>query len=222
VLRLFSRRLELREPVVPWHTDRARVAELGSALGIAAGVVARIGLDVILLAQTEVAEVREASAGRSSTMPHKQNPVGSTLTRACARLASGYASVLAASLEQEHERAAGAWQAEWEALSGALAYAGAAADAMAGVMEGLEVDTTRMRASFFLAERLDREEAESLVGAALERSTKSGQSFEDELRSDAQTRLGDEEVARLLDPATRLGSAELFVDRALERYRDSR
>ena len=79
VSRLYAEELGLREAVVPWHTNRVRVSELGAALAIAAGVFAKIGLDVALLAQTEVAEVAEAGAGASSTMPQKRNPVGSAL-----------------------------------------------------------------------------------------------------------------------------------------------
>ena len=52
-----------------------RIAELGAALEIAAGVTAKIALDLELLAQTEVGEVREGAGGPSSAMPHKQNPV---------------------------------------------------------------------------------------------------------------------------------------------------
>ena len=100
----------------------------------------------MLLAQTEVGEVAEGGGtGRSSTMPQKRNPVGSTLARANARLAAAHAGVLLGSLEQEHERAAGAWQAEWEALSGALAHTGGALAALAGALESLEVDAARMR-----------------------------------------------------------------------------
>ena len=85
---------------------------------IAAGVLAKIGLDVVLLAQTEVAEVREGGeGGGSSAMPQKRNAVGAMRARACAELARAHASVLTGALAQEHERAAGAWQAEWEALS---------------------------------------------------------------------------------------------------------
>ena len=112
-------------PTLPWHTNRVRIAELGAALDIAAGVLAKIGLDVLLLAQTEVAEVREGGeGGGSSAMPQKRNAVGAMRARACAELARAHASVLTGALVQEHERAAGAWQAEWEALSGALQYAG--------------------------------------------------------------------------------------------------
>ena len=101
---------------------------------------------MILLAQTEVGEVREPHEGGSSTMPHKRNPVGSTLARACAIGAHAAAGVLTAT-PHEHERAAGAWQAEWKALSDALALTGGAADWMRETLAGLEVDAGRMRAN---------------------------------------------------------------------------
>ena len=144
VLRLLAAELELVEPELPWHTNRTRIAELGGALDMCASVLAKIGLDLVLLAQTEVGEVRERTDGGSSTMPQKRNPVRSVLARACAELVSGYASVLARSIVQEHERAAGAWHAEWQALSGALAYTGGAAWSIAEALEGLDVDTARM------------------------------------------------------------------------------
>jgi 3-carboxy-cis,cis-muconate cycloisomerase len=143
----FARELGLPEPVVTWHTVRVPFAALGARLALAAGVVEKIALDVALLAQTEVAEVREPHEGGSSTMPHKRNPVGSTLARACALQARAAAGVLSAALAQEHERAAGAWHAEWTPLSDALAYAGGAAWWMRRTLEGLEVDAERMRAN---------------------------------------------------------------------------
>ena len=61
---LFAKELGLAEPPLPWHSNRVRVAQLGSALAVAAGVMAKIGLDVALLAQTEVAEVVGARGRR--------------------------------------------------------------------------------------------------------------------------------------------------------------
>src|SRR5207302_6669839 len=72
VLRGLAAELRLAEPVVPWHTARGRVVELASALAIASGAAAKIGLDVALLAQTEVAEVAEGAPGGSSALPHKR------------------------------------------------------------------------------------------------------------------------------------------------------
>lgn len=142
----FAAGLGLDDPLVPWHADRAPVSALASALDAAAAACAKIGLDVILLAQTEVGEVREGSGGASSTMPHKRNPARAVLARACARGVHAQAGLLTGG-GHELERAAGAWQAEWGALSEALALAGGAAWAARECVAGLEVDTERMRAN---------------------------------------------------------------------------
>jgi 3-carboxy-cis,cis-muconate cycloisomerase len=149
VVRLLADELGLPKSP-PWHTNRVRIAELGATLGVAAGAVAKIGLDVALMSQTEVGEVAEAEGGRSSAMPHKRNSIGSVLAVACARQVTGHVSVLLAALPQEHERAAGAWHAEWPALSGALAFTAGAVDGARRALTGLEVDPERMRANLEL------------------------------------------------------------------------
>jgi 3-carboxy-cis,cis-muconate cycloisomerase len=236
VASLFARELGLVEPTLPWHANRVRIAELGAALGTAACVAAKIALDLELLAQTEVGEVREGGGGGgSSAMPHKQNPVGAMWARSAAAQARGHVLVLTSSLVGEHERAAGAWQAEWDALSGALATCGAAAAALAGALDGLEVDTARMRANLaltggriatervasILAERLGRTEARALVREASLAAGASGRALAEEL-SVADTGLSREEIEAALDPTTYLGSAGALVDRALARYENER
>jgi 3-carboxy-cis,cis-muconate cycloisomerase len=232
VVRLLAEQLGLKEPVAPWHTNRVRIAELGSALAVASGAVAKIALDVGLMSQTEVGEVAEAGAGASSTMPHKRNPVSSALAIACARQAHAQAAILTAALPQEHERALGAWHAEWPALSGALAFGGGAADAARRALDGMEVDVERMRAnlelsgglvmaeraSFLLAEEVGRREARELVERAAERSMETGRSLRDELGD--EDRVDGVDLEAGLDPTDYLGSAGEFVDRALEYYRD--
>ena len=181
VLGAFARELGLAEPIVPWHTRRAQVAAVGSALQQVASACDKVGLDLVLLSQTEIGEVSEAAGGGSSTMPHKRNPVGAVLARACARLVHANAAVLTAG-EHEHERAAGAWQAEWTALSEALAHAGGAAAAARTALTGLEVRPDRMRANMTAALYSERD------------------------------RIG-------LEDTEYLGSAEAFVDRALDHWR---
>jgi 3-carboxy-cis,cis-muconate cycloisomerase len=204
VARLFAAELSLQEPLVPWHTNRVRIAELGAALAITAGALAKIGLDVALMAQTEVGEVAEAEGGVSSTMPQKRNPVGSALAIACARQVEGHMSVLIAALPQEHERAVGGWHSEWPALSGALAYTGGAAEAARRALDGLEVDAERMRANLGRAVM-----AEQATFALAEQIG----------RRDAHEHIAREGVPDDIDPASYLGSAETFVDRALAAYR---
>jgi 3-carboxy-cis,cis-muconate cycloisomerase len=147
VLRRYAAELGLREPVVPWHTIRTPVADLAGALATAAGAAAKIAGDIVLLAQTEVAEVAEATPGGSSTMPHKQNPVAAMLALASERHARANAAILFESLVGEHERSAGAWHAEWHALTTALAAAGGTVAAVLRSLTGLRVDAERMRAN---------------------------------------------------------------------------
>ncbi len=231
VLAAFARELDLAEPVVPWHADRTRVAELASALASASGAVGKVAHDVVLLGQTEVGELREGCAGGSSTMPHKRNPVAAVCARASALRAPGLAATLLAAMDHEHERAAGAWHAEWRPLTELLVTTGSAAAWLRDCLSGLEVHVERMRSNLdltgglLLAERvttalteaLGRGAAHDLVERAARAAADAGWPFADVLEDDVQVRsaLGAGGAARLLDPAGYLGSAGAFVDRAL-------
>ncbi len=170
------------ENELPWHTRRQPVARLAAALAEVATASGKVGLDVVLLAQTEIGELAEAQGGASSTMPHKRNPVRAVLARACARAACAQTALLMSG-EYELERAAGAWHAEWNALSEALAFAGGAAAAAHECLASLQVDAERMRANMrdeLLSERKARGDddpdplsylgsVEALVDMALDR-----------------------------------------------------
>lgn len=137
--------LGLTAPELPWHSVRSRVVELGSALAMAAGASAKISLDVILLAQSEVAEVTIGSPGGSSSMPHKRNPAQAVEARAAFALAAANAGILMAAMPGEHERAAGAWQSEWPALTELFKVTAGAVDRTARLLEDLHVDAARMK-----------------------------------------------------------------------------
>jgi 3-carboxy-cis,cis-muconate cycloisomerase len=240
VLALLAERLGLAEPVVPWHTGRQRPAELGTALALASGAVEKIALDLTLLAQTEVGEVAESAAGGrggSSTLPQKRNPVGAVTAIACARRVRGAAGVLLESMAQEHERAAGAWQAEWEALREALTLTAAGAASLREALDGLDVRPERMRqnleasagllmaesVAMAIADGVGRPRAKEMVEAACSRAQEGGRPLREVLLEDEGVRaeLSEQEIDRALDPAGYLGAAEAFVDRALASYRES-
>jgi len=239
VLGEFARELELAEPTVPWHNDRSRIAEIGGSLSLVAGVVGKISLDVILMAQTEVGEVTEPAdgdRGGSSTLPHKRNPILSIIAAANARRVQGLAQTLYGAVSGEHERAIGAWHAEWEVLSDALALTGGAAAAVREATEGLEVHPEKMRQNLnetggmlmaenvttVVADRLGRLEAHEHVGAAARRAADGGTPFRDELLAEPLLReeLSPEEIEAALDPTSYLGSVGEFIDRALRLYRE--
>jgi 3-carboxy-cis,cis-muconate cycloisomerase len=147
--------LGLAVPAMHWQTRRAPLARLAAAIAGAVGVAGKIGTDIALMMQSEVGEVAEPAApgrGGSSAMAHKRNPTLSIAARAAAIRAPGYVGMLLAAQVQEHERAAGAWQAEaavWPALM--LCASGGIA-AMAEALEGLEVDAARMAGNLALIE----------------------------------------------------------------------
>lgn len=142
VLAAYARALGLAEPELPWHAARRPVHELVAACEGVASACSKIGLDLVLLAQTEIAEIR-IPGGTSSTMPQKRNPIPAVLARACALRVHALGGTFTG--EHEHERAAGAWHAEWEALGDVLALTGGAAFHVRRALDGLEVDPGRMR-----------------------------------------------------------------------------
>jgi 3-carboxy-cis,cis-muconate cycloisomerase len=239
VLGEFARELDLLEPVVPWHTDRVRISDIGGALSLVAGVLGKISQDIILMAQTEVGEVAEPAGegrGGSSTLPHKRNPILSVTAAANARRVLDLSHTLQAAMVSEHERAAGAWHSEWETLSDVLAFGGGAAAAVREVTEGLEVYPERMlknlnttgglllaeNVATVAAEHLGRLEAHELVEEASHRALESGKPLREEVLSEPRLGevLSEREIDEVLDPAHYLGSAGAFVDRALKRYRE--
>jgi 3-carboxy-cis,cis-muconate cycloisomerase len=222
-----ARSLELAEPALPWHTVRTRPARLACALGEAAGAMAKIARDVELLAQTEVGEVSEGGGegrGGSSTLPHKRNPVGAVAVSACAARVPGLVATMLASMAQEHERAAGAWQAESETLSDLLRLTGSAAVALRELLDGLEVHTERMR------ENLDATGGLVMTESVVTALTLSlGRTKAQELVEQAARRVLDEgiplhEALRDVDelaPESYLGAASQLIDRALAAHRSA-
>jgi 3-carboxy-cis,cis-muconate cycloisomerase len=233
VLSFLAEDLGLAEPLLPWHTERTRIADTAGALGSAAGSLATVALDIVLLAQTEVGEALDTSAGRggSSTLPNKHNPIAAISALACARQAPGLVATLLASMAQEHERAAGAWHAEWRPFRDLLVTVGSAAAWTRDGLEHLAVDPSRMRANAVmtggllltesvataLAPAMGGPAARKVVARAAAAATANGRQLLDVLAADAEVTdvLDPSALARLLEPEAYLGSAHSFVDRAL-------
>jgi 3-carboxy-cis,cis-muconate cycloisomerase len=150
-------RLDLASPLLPWHTNRLRIADLAGALGGAAGVIGKVARDITLLAQSEVAEVSEASPGASSAMAHKRNPIAAVMAVSCAMQAPGLVATLLAAMIQEHGRAAGAWHAEWRPQRELLISTGSAAAWLRASLGGLRIHPDAMAANLGLLDTADVE-----------------------------------------------------------------
>lgn len=233
-----AERLELTAPALPWHTIRLPPVRIATALGATLGLLGKIGRDVVLLAQSEVAEVAEAGGegrGGSSTMPHKRNPVGAVGLLACAQRGPGLVATMLAAMVQEHERGAGAWQAEWDTLLELLRLTGSSAAIASELLAGLQVDAEKMRADMdltgglvmsesvaaALADSMGRSAAQELVEKAARKSVQSGREFRDVLleQTEVADGLGADGLDQALDPAAYLGVAAELIDRALAGHR---
>ncbi|MFF4833498.1 3-carboxy-cis,cis-muconate cycloisomerase [Streptomyces sp. NPDC001315] len=225
----YARELGLREPLLPWHTLRTPIADLAGGLAFAAGALGKVATDMLTLARTEIGEVAEGSGGGSSAMPHKANPVRSTLIAAAARRAPQLAATLYGSLVAEDERPAGAWHAEWEPLRELLRLVGGAARDAAELTEGLRVRPDVMRRhlglthglivserlSAELAGALGRARAKELLTDLARRTYTEGRPLAELLAEEPE--LKETNLDELTDPARYTGSAGALTDRALER-----
>ncbi|MGA8143340.1 MAG: 3-carboxy-cis,cis-muconate cycloisomerase [Candidatus Acidiferrales bacterium] len=226
--------LKLAVPDLPWHAHRDRVAEVATTLGLLVGSLGKIARDISLMTQTEIGELAEPSApgrGGSSTMPHKQNPVGCAVILSAAIRVPALVSVMLTSMVQEHERGLGGWHAEWETLPEICMLAGGAVAQIAHVLGGLEIHEKRMAqnldatnglifaeaVAMVLRKHMGRLEAHELLEHASRRAVAENRSLHQVLLDDAKVReyLSAEDIARLMDPKNYTGSAEEMAKKVL-------
>ncbi|MDZ7877157.1 MAG: 3-carboxy-cis,cis-muconate cycloisomerase [Saprospiraceae bacterium] len=144
---VMANELDLNDSPITWHGQRDRFAEIVSHLGILNGNLGKIAKDIILLMQTEVAEVFEGAAegkGGSSAMPHKRNPVSSVFMSAIAARTPALVATFLSAMVQEHERAAGNWHAEWQVMTDLMKLTAANLNHANDLIGHLEIDTNRM------------------------------------------------------------------------------
>lgn len=237
VARALAADLFLTLPDTPWHSQRDRVADLGAALGLLTGSLGKIARDIAHLMSSEVAEAFEPAAagkGGSSAMPHKRNPVGTTIALSAAARAPGLVATMFTALVQEQERGVGGWHAEWLTLADLFALASGAMAHMADTLSGLELDPVRMRTNLdltdglmmaeavtqALAEASGRHDAGKIVEAACKRAVSAGHGLLEELVVDptVTTHLPRERLLTLMQPESYLGSAADFVAAVLTTY----
>jgi 3-carboxy-cis,cis-muconate cycloisomerase len=222
--------LDLAVPVAPWHTQRDSLAEIAGWLSLMNGSLAKMAQDIILMAQSEVEELRETAdltRGGSSTMPQKSNPVVSELIVAAARTNATLLANMHQALIQEHERATHGWQLEWLTLPQMINLTAISLKKALFLSQNLVVDERRMRDNvnaangLILAESItyalsptymSRTDAKELVGEACQLVVVEKRHLVDIVREKTNAPLDWES---LKDAAAYTGSAAAFIDRVL-------
>jgi 3-carboxy-cis,cis-muconate cycloisomerase len=226
VMEALAEEVGLGCPALPWHAQRDTLAELAAWLALVTGSLGKLGLDLLLLAQSEIGELREARGGGSSTMPQKANPV---LSEALVALARRNATLLAGmyqAMPHALERDGAAWQLEWAVLPDMVVTTGAALAHAGELARTLVVDPMRARAvldaaldlplaeavSFALAEHLPRARAQELVKQAARAATASGSNL---LELVAAQLGADIDWERIRARAERPACNDALIDRVL-------
>lgn len=226
VMERLARELGLGAPPLPWHAQRDGPAELAGWLSMVTGSLGKMGQDLVLLAQTEVDEVRPGPGGRSSSMPQKENPTGPEALVALARMNAALLAAAHQALVHGHERSGAALALEWLALPQMAVCTGAALRHAEALARTMRPDPARMRANLeaaagtvlagaardALAADMPREEADALVRAAAARARRKGTHLLDAL---AAAGAPEARLAPLRDPLAAAGAAGALVDRAL-------
>jgi 3-carboxy-cis,cis-muconate cycloisomerase len=225
-----ARELGLAESPIPWHTQRDNLAEFAGWLSLVSGSLAKMAQDIILLAQSEVNEVRESAGsgrGGSSTMPQKSNPIISETIIAAARANAGLLASMHQALVQEHERATHGWQLEWLTLPQMVGLTATALNKALFLSQNLDVNAAQMRRNvaasnglmlaeainFALAQHMSRVEAKKLVTKACQRVLAEKRHLLDIIQEETAVPL---DWQALRDEANYLGAAETFIDKILQ------
>jgi 3-carboxy-cis,cis-muconate cycloisomerase len=232
LLEAFAGELELAAPPIAWHALRGRMAETGVWIAMMIGTLAKMATDIVHLMSTEVGELAEPHVpgrGGSSAMPHKRNPVSSTVIIAAHAAAKGHITTLLDAMAVSHERPPGLWHAEWHALPQLFGLASGALREAVAIAEGLSVHAERMRRNLdvtqgllfsdavasALAGRHGRGEAHHLVEAAAGKVRDEGKHLRAILLADPKLRDDKEAIERAFDLTLFVDAAALWTDRAL-------
>lgn len=227
-----AEKLGLGDPAISWHTSRGRISDAVASLGILTAALAKIGLDVSLLSQSEVGELSVVSNpghGVSSTMPQKRNLIEPQVMQVAAKAVRQFVTMTLDASVQDHERGTGAWQLEWLAVPQAFLLTSGSLKAANSLVASLEVNTDRMRtnlesshglimaeaAMMRLAPMIGRTKAHELVSEAADTAMATGQSLLEVIQAREEIKkLEENENIDLSEiaPSNYLGSANAMID----------
>ncbi len=220
--------LALRVPSMPWHTQRDSIQELADWLALLTTMLAKFGHDVLLLTQSEIAEVRESAepAGGSSAMPQKRNPVLCERLLVAANEVRSHRDALASAPLPEHERGTLTMQLEWQHLPRLMALTAGCLVSARRLAKELVVDVERMKtnldsthgvllaeaAAIALSEQMPPADAKQFVAEASEIALAEKRHLIDVLRERTEVAVDWES---LRNESNYLGSTQTFIDAVL-------
>jgi len=218
-----AKALKLSVAETPWHNARDGLAEFASVLSMITGSLGKIGQDLMLLSQNEIAEVSAGAGGGSSTMPHKANPVSAEVLVTMAQHNANQIGQMHQALVHSNERDGVTWALERLVLPQMCIAGGVALLHAQTLAETLKANPERMLANiiatngqmmaeaamFALAEFMPRPEAQALVKTCSQTAARTGQHLREVLVGNTDAAVDWDDV---FNPANAVGLAGEIVD----------
>ncbi|RDU24402.1 adenylosuccinate lyase [Anaerosacchariphilus polymeriproducens] len=224
------KKLGLDFDMVPWHTSRDNMAELGSCIAILAGSIAKIANEIFFLGRSDVMEVREGKKAKismgSSTMPHKQNPVLCERIVVLFKHIKALSSITVESTIHENERDPRSLWAEWLAFPQMFVYVGTMLSYILDVLNNLEVNEEKMKENLYkikelvtseyilfkLGKHIGKMNAQEKLHEIVEKAEKTKKSFRETLLADDVSKYLTEEDRYIMShPENYIGETEEIV-----------
>lgn len=183
--------LGLSDPGHSWHAERDTMAAFASWMAGLCASLAKMGEDLVLMAQSGIGEIIIEGAGASSTMPQKQNPVGPSVLVALSHHATALASAMQTASIHRQQRDGAAWFTEWLTLPQLCISAGRALSLASEIARRIAPDAEAMARNlaadnglieaeaytFALARSMPRPEAQAEIKALCAEAVRSNVSL---------------------------------------------
>ncbi|WP_299588656.1 lyase family protein [uncultured Tateyamaria sp.] len=170
--------LNLKDPGRSWHTDRTPILKIASWMAQVVAALAAMGQGLIGHVSSDAGEVTLGTAGGSSTMPQKQNPVAPSVLVALNNHMTGLLATLQQAAPHQYQRDGAAWFTEWMVVPQIALCAASAVETAATLAPNIAPVPARMRdhlggagliyaepLSFALASRMSRPDAQAATKA---------------------------------------------------------
>jgi 3-carboxy-cis,cis-muconate cycloisomerase len=129
-----------------WHSQRDVFCELTNWLAIHAGILGKMGADILVMSQAEVGELTEnPNGGNSSSMTHKNNPVLSESLVALASINANAQALQLQSLVHRNERDGSALILEWNNIPQMLIHSAVSLHHAQSICKTMIVHTDAMK-----------------------------------------------------------------------------
>ena len=145
VKKKLSKYLDLGFDDGSWQNQRDRIVDFCNILSMITASIGKIAKDILVLAQDEVSEITFIKAGKSSSMPHKNNPILAEILISLAKLNSNHLFILHDALMHKNERDGVSWTMEWKALYSMLRLTSSSLNHFNKCLSNIKINKEKMR-----------------------------------------------------------------------------